>query len=68
MVRRVLRLFSPGRIVLALSLVVIVYLLFSAGGSALDYYRLTDDEDRLQQQVAGLRAQSRALPPALNSK
>jgi len=61
LVRRVLRLFSPGRIVLALSLVVIVYLLFSAGGSALDYYRLTDDEDRLQQQVADLRAQKQQL-------
>jgi cell division protein FtsB len=61
LVRRILLLFSPGRIVLALSLVVIVYLLFSAGGSALDYYRLTDDEDRLRQQVVELQAQKQQL-------
>lgn len=61
MVRRFLLLFSPGRIILALSPVVIGYLLFTAGGSALDYYRLTDDEDRLRADVAELRLQEQQL-------
>ncbi len=61
MVRSVLIFFSPGRLVLAVSIVIIVYLLFSAGGSALDYYRVADDEDRLRQQVAELHSQEQQL-------
>jgi cell division protein FtsB len=61
LLRRLLLLFSPGRIILALSLVVIAYLLLSAGGSALDYYRLADDEDRLRRDVQRLKLQEQQL-------
>jgi cell division protein FtsB len=53
--------FSPGRILLAVSLLVIGYLLFTAGGSALDYYRLNGQEEDLRQQVAALHAQEQQL-------
>ena len=59
--RGFLLLFSPGRIVLAVSLLVIGYLLFTAGGSALDYYRLNTQEDGLRQQVAQLHGQEQQL-------
>jgi cell division protein FtsB len=42
-------------------LVIIAYLLFSAGGSALDYYRVADDEARLRRQVQELHAQEEQL-------
>ncbi|HXH21700.1 MAG TPA: septum formation initiator family protein [Dehalococcoidia bacterium] len=61
MLRRLILLFSPGRIILALSLVVIAYLLVHAGGRAVDYYRLTDDEDRLRREVQELMAQEKQL-------
>jgi cell division protein FtsB len=48
-------------LVLALSLVVVVYLLITAGGSAIDYYRLADDEERLRAQVAEYGLQERQL-------
>jgi cell division protein FtsB len=47
--------------VLAASLVVVAYLLFTAGGSIIDYYRLTDDESNLQKQVDQLHAQEQQL-------
>jgi cell division protein FtsB len=59
--RKLLAFFSPGRIVLAASLIVIVYLLFSAGGSALDYYRFAGDEDRLRDQVTRLQNEEQQL-------
>jgi cell division protein FtsB len=40
---------------------VVAYLLFTAGGSVIDYYRLTDDEAKLQQQVAELHGQEQQL-------
>jgi cell division protein FtsB len=61
LLRRVVLLFSPGRLVLAFSLVVIFYLLITAGGSVIDYYRLADDEDRLRAQVAEYELQERQL-------
>jgi cell division protein FtsB len=61
LLRGPLSLFSPGRILLALSLIVIAYLLFTAGGSIIDYYRLTDNESNLRQQVAQLHAQEQQL-------
>jgi cell division protein FtsB len=61
LVRGLLSLFSPGRLVLGASLIVIAYLLFTAGGSIIDYYRLTDDEAKLQQQVTQLHAQEQQL-------
>jgi cell division protein FtsB len=61
LLRGFLSIFSPGRLILAVTLIVIAYLLFSAGGSALDYYRLTDDEARLRQEVAQLQAQEQQL-------
>jgi cell division protein FtsB len=53
--------FSPGRLILAFSLLVIGYLLFTAGGGIVDYYRLADDEANLRQQVADLHAQEKEL-------
>lgn len=61
MAPRLLLLFSPGRLVLAASLIVIAYLLFTAGGNALDYFRIADDEDRLRRQVAELQGQEQQL-------
>ena len=61
LLRGFLSLFSPGRLILAISLLVVGYLLFTAGGSIIDYYRLTDDEAKLRQQVAELHAQEQQL-------
>ena len=51
MVRGFFNLFSPGRMVLAVSFVVIVYLLIGAGGSAVNYFQLADEEEVLRRQV-----------------
>lgn len=59
--RRLLLLFSPGRLVLAASLVVVAYLLVSAGGNFLASYRLADDEARLRAEVEHLRLQEQQL-------
>lgn len=47
--------------ILAAALVAIVYLLYTAGGSAVDYYRLSDDEQRLADEVAELHGQEQQL-------
>lgn len=59
--RRVLLLFSPGRLLLAASLIVVAYLLVSAGGNVLATYRLADDEARLRAEVETLQAQEHQL-------
>jgi cell division protein FtsB len=59
--RRLLLLFSPGRLILAASLLVVVYLLVSAGGNVLESYRLADDEGRLRQEVMRLRYQEQQI-------
>lgn len=61
MIRRFLLLFSPGRIVLAVSPLVIGYLLFTAGGNALNYYRFTGDERHLEEEVTKLHLQEQQL-------
>ncbi len=59
--RGFLNLFSPGRIILAISLMVAAYLLFSAGGNLIESFRLADDEDRLRAQVEQLHFQEKQL-------
>jgi cell division protein FtsB len=52
---------SPGRILLAGTLVVAVYLLISAGTSLLHSYRLANDEARLRDEVQHLDRQQQEL-------
>jgi cell division protein DivIC len=59
--RRLFLLFSPGRLVLAASLVIVAYLLVSAGGNVLQSFRIADDEARLQAQVDELHRREREL-------
>lgn len=58
---RLLRALSPGRILLAGTLVVAVYLLVSAGSSLLHSYRLAGDEARLREDVERLHQQQDEL-------
>ncbi len=56
-----LRVFSPGRILLVATIVVSAYLVYSAGGSLLHSYHLQGDEDRLRGEVAQLKQQQDQL-------
>lgn len=56
-----LRVFSPGRILLVATIVVSAYLIYSAGGSLLHSYHLQGDEDRLRGEVADLQQQQDQL-------
>jgi cell division protein FtsB len=51
------RIFSPGRLVLLVTVIVTAYLTFSAGHNLLNSYRLANDEGRLQRQVDGLQTE-----------
>jgi cell division protein FtsB len=51
---RVLRFFSPGRIILVAVIVAAVYLTFSAGTNLLHSYELVNDESKLRDEVAAL--------------
>jgi cell division protein FtsB len=54
---RIIRFFSPGRILLLATLIVSGYMLLSAGNTFLHSYRLVNDENRLQDQVDDLKQQ-----------
>ena len=56
---RLLRMLSPGRIVLVATLAVAAYLLFSAGSNVLHSLRLAGEETRLKEEVAQLLLQVR---------
>src|SRR5438552_18946261 len=60
-VRALLTFFSPGRLVLALSLLIAGYLLFTAGGNLLESHRLAENEDQLRAQVDALHVQETQL-------
>ena len=59
--RRILALFSPGRIILVLTIVAAAYLTFSAGTNLLHSYELAGDESRLREEVAALEIQQDQL-------
>jgi cell division protein FtsB len=59
--RRVLTLFSPGRIILVATIAAAAYLTFSAGTNLLHSYELVNDESRLRDEVAQLDAQESQL-------
>ena len=56
-----LRLLSPGRILLLVTVLVAAYLLVSAGGNVIQSYRLASDEARLRQEVETLQRQKDQL-------
>jgi len=58
---RLLRMLSPGRIVLVATLAVAAYLLFSAGSNVLHSLRLAGEETRLKEEVAQLRLEQEQL-------
>lgn len=57
----ILRFLSPGRFLLAATLIVAAYLVYSAGGSFLHSYQLQGDEDDLRAQIEDLRMQQDQL-------
>ncbi|HWO72213.1 MAG TPA: septum formation initiator family protein [Dehalococcoidia bacterium] len=58
---RILRLFSPGRLLLAAIGLVTLYMLVTAGSNYLHSYRLANDEERLTQEVEELQRQQDQL-------
>jgi cell division protein FtsB len=52
-----LRIFSPGRFILVVTLVATGYLLLTAGNNFLHSYRLTTDEERLRHELGQLEQQ-----------
>jgi cell division protein FtsB len=56
-----LRVFSPGRILLVATLIVSGYLVYSAGGSLLHSYHLQGDEEHLRGQIDELKQQQDQL-------
>ena len=54
---RILRIFSPGRILLVAILVAAGYLVFSAGNNLADSYRVVGEEKRLQNEVDALEGE-----------
>ncbi len=59
--RRLLLFFSPGRLILAVALLVTGYLLFSAGGNFIQHYRIADDEAELRARVDEMHSQEAQL-------
>jgi cell division protein FtsB len=57
----ILRFLSPGRFLLAATLIVAGYLIYSAGGSLLHSYQLQGDEAELRAQIEDLRMQQDQL-------
>jgi cell division protein FtsB len=55
------RIFSPGRIILVMTIVATAYLTFSAGDSFLHSHRLSSDESRLRHEVDNLHQQKDQL-------
>ena len=58
---RLIRFFSPGRILLLATLVVSGYMLLSAGNTLLHSYRLVNDENELQKEVETLQREREQL-------
>ena len=58
---RVLRIFSPGRILLVAIIVAAGYLTFSAGNNFANSFRLVSEEQRLQSEVETLEAELQQL-------
>src|SRR4051794_23774750 len=56
-----LRFLSPGRFLLAATLIVAGYLIYSAGGSVLHSYQLQGDEAELRGEIESLRVQQDQL-------
>lgn len=54
---RILRIFSPGRILLVAIIVAAGYLTFSAGNNVVNSFRLVGQENRLEAEVAELETQ-----------
>ncbi len=54
---RVLRIFSPGRILLVAIIVAAGYLTFSAGHNVINSYRIVNHENEIQAQVDDLQSQ-----------
>jgi cell division protein FtsB len=58
---RLLRIFSPGRILLVATIVASAYFAFSAGSNLLHSFRLANDEARMRQEVERLRQHQEQL-------
>jgi cell division protein FtsB len=58
---RLIRIFSPGRLLLSAMLIVGIYFTFSAGTNFVHSYRLEGEEARLRAQVERLRQQQDQL-------
>ena len=58
---KLLRLFSPGWLLLAATITVAAYFVFSAGTSLLHSYHLHNDQSRLKAEVAELRVEQDQL-------
>ena len=54
---RIIRVFSPGRILLVAVLIAAGYLTFSAGNNLANSFRLVNEEQRLEAEVAALEAE-----------
>jgi cell division protein FtsB len=54
---RIVRIFSPGRILLVAILVAAGYLTFSAGNNLANSFRLVNEEQRLESEVAALQTE-----------
>jgi cell division protein FtsB len=54
---RLLRIFSPGRILLVAIIVVAAYLTFSAGNNLVNSYRQVGQENRLEEDVTEMQAE-----------
>ena len=59
--RRFLGFFSPGRLLLGVSILIAGYLLFSAGGNFLESHRLAENEDQVRLQLRDLQDQEKQL-------
>ena len=58
---RLLRIFSPGRLILALTVIIAGYFLVSAADSLVASHRLAQEEQQLEQRIEALRSQERRL-------
>lgn len=59
--RNFLLLFSPGRLLLALSVLIVGYLLYSASGNVIHSRHLAQNEGQLRTQVQALQGQQKQL-------
>ena len=59
--RRLVRIFSPGRLILVLTVIIAGYFLVSATDSFVASHRLAREEEQLSQRIAELQSQERRL-------